>query len=89
MFYDAMIASGLTAPKAKLMFYAVYSFGPRWGYLQPGTKCPGTQNCVQVTGKEAAFVQMPDQYSDLRNAEELKAMETAIKISKAYGGSSN
>lgn len=31
MFHDAMRASGESAVKAKIMYYAVYRFGPRWG----------------------------------------------------------
>ena len=30
VFYDAMIASGVSELKAKLMYFAVYRFGPRW-----------------------------------------------------------
>jgi hypothetical protein len=30
MFYDAMRSSGESMPKAKIMYYAVYRFGPRW-----------------------------------------------------------
>lgn len=30
MFYDAMKCSGVGEAKAKLMFYAVWGFGPRW-----------------------------------------------------------
>ena len=30
MFYSAMRCSGVSAVKAKIMFYAVYRFGPRW-----------------------------------------------------------
>ncbi|MGX7744007.1 DUF1353 domain-containing protein [Rhodopseudomonas parapalustris] len=86
VFYDAMRASGLNEAKAKLLFYAVYAFGPRWGYLVPGTKCPGTQNCIQMTGKEAVFVQMPAALDNLAGAEELKAMETAIELSETHGG---
>lgn len=31
MFHDAMRCSGVGRTKAKIMFYAVYRFGPRWG----------------------------------------------------------
>lgn len=86
VFYNAMIASGLSASKAKLMFYAVYSFGPSWGYLQPGTRCAGTQNCIQTTGNDSVFVQRPAQYNDLKNVDELKAMEAAIELTEANGG---
>lgn len=30
MFYDAMLCSGVPKVKARIMFYAVYRFGPRW-----------------------------------------------------------
>jgi len=30
VFFDAMIASGVSRNKAKVMYYAVYRFGPRW-----------------------------------------------------------
>lgn len=30
VFYEAMLCSGVSEPKAKIMYYAVYSFGPRW-----------------------------------------------------------
>lgn len=32
MFYEAMRCSGVGAPKAGVMYYAVYRFGPRWAY---------------------------------------------------------
>lgn len=31
MFYEACRCGGVSATKAKLMYYAVYHFGPRWG----------------------------------------------------------
>ncbi|NML05112.1 DUF1353 domain-containing protein [Sphingomonas sp. G-3-2-10] len=31
MFYEAMRCSGVGTTKAKVMFYAVHRFGPRWG----------------------------------------------------------
>lgn len=38
MFYSAMRCSGVAGPKAKIMFYAVYRFGPRWGDGLEGTE---------------------------------------------------
>lgn len=32
MFYDAMIASGVAETDAKIKYYAVYRFGPRWTF---------------------------------------------------------
>ncbi len=86
VFYDAMIASGLNLAKAKLMFYAVYSFGPTWGYPEPGTTCVGTPNCIQTVGPNAVFVKVPDQYGDLSKSAELKAMEAAIEFAEPNGG---
>jgi len=37
MFYDAMRCSGVGLFKAKVMFYAVYRFGPRWTLAQEAT----------------------------------------------------
>lgn len=38
MFYNAMRRSGVGGAKAKIMFYAVYRFGPRWGDGLEGTE---------------------------------------------------
>ncbi len=38
MFYEAMRCSGVGAAQAKIMYYAVYRFGPRWP--EPGTSVP-------------------------------------------------
>jgi hypothetical protein len=34
VFYDAMITGGVSVNKAKLMYYAVWRFGPRWSITQ-------------------------------------------------------
>jgi hypothetical protein len=84
VFYSAMIASGLESRKAKLMFYAVYAFGPRWGYLIPGTPCKATYNCIQV--KDPVFIQIPSKLDDVSNTSELKAIETMIELTEVKGG---
>jgi hypothetical protein len=38
MFYDAMLCRGVPGFKARVMFYAVYRFGPRWP--EPGSLLP-------------------------------------------------
>jgi hypothetical protein len=40
MFYGAMRCSGVPNAKAKLMFYAVHAFGPRW---TPGNESTGAE----------------------------------------------
>jgi len=44
VFYDALRALGVTASKAKLMYYAVYLGGPKWIEIIPGDPCG--PNCV-------------------------------------------
>lgn len=86
VFYDVMIASGLKISKAKLMFYAVYAFGPSWGYTIPGTKCSGTKDCIQTVGNSSVFVQIPAQFDNFSNTAELKAMEATIELTESKGG---
>lgn len=42
MFYNAMRASGVTNARAKLMYSAVYRFGPRWDFEY----VPKCENCA-------------------------------------------
>ena len=44
-FYTAMLASGAARAQAKVMYAAVYHFGPRWATLE----CPGRMACAQPT----------------------------------------
>lgn len=55
VFHEAMLANGTPVKKAKLMFYAVYVFGPHWGALNPGTYCG--PNCVNLTATQSAPLQ--------------------------------
>nr|WP_175657866.1 DUF1353 domain-containing protein [Burkholderia vietnamiensis] len=40
VFYEAMLCSGVATPKAKVMYYAIYRFGPRWTF-GPTATAPG------------------------------------------------
>lgn len=51
MFYAAMRCSGVGATKAKIMFYAVYRFGPKWP--DPGLESASEFVTVQLTDSEA------------------------------------
>lgn len=44
VFYQAMLVNGVNVVKAKTMYFAVYAFGPHWGFLAKGVPCG--QNCV-------------------------------------------
>lgn len=51
-FYEGMIARGLPAAQAKLMYFAVYRFGPRWEQKVtrvPGVSFSGTAIMVEQT----------------------------------------
>lgn len=81
-----MIASGMEKPKAKLMYYAVYAFGPKWGWPKPGTECSGTENCIQTISGESIMVFKPDRYEDASLSAELKTVEELILAAEAKGG---
>lgn len=60
VFYDAMITSGVSAFKAKVMYYAVLRFNPRWKALELTKQpCPikpqgySRYNCYPVLADEA------------------------------------
>ena len=55
VFYDALRELGISAAKAKLMYYAVYLGGPKWVELIPGNSCG--DKCVfevEVSGSSPA-----------------------------------
>lgn len=45
MFYDALIDLGIQKSKAKIMYFAVYAFGPKWIEIVPGENCG--YNCIK------------------------------------------
>lgn len=67
------------------MFYAIYAFGPSWGYTVPGTPCIGTRNCIQTVDNQSVFIQISDQFEDLNNSTELKAIEAMIEVTELKG----
>jgi hypothetical protein len=46
VFYQAMVTNQTPISKAKVMYYAVYTFGPHWGHLKPGQFCG--DHCINV-----------------------------------------
>ena len=50
MFYEAMRANGTVNGKAKLMYYAVFVFGPHWSDLDAGTPCG--PNCIELAPRQ-------------------------------------
>lgn len=46
VFYEGLVAQGVSKAKAKVMYFAVYLGGPKWVELIPGLKCDG--NCINA-----------------------------------------
>lgn len=65
MFYDAMRESGVERLRAKVMYYAVYYFGPRWETVSVRTvslNCPeglDASECRAEIGDEPLTVALP------------------------------
>ncbi|WP_445487854.1 DUF1353 domain-containing protein [Rhodopseudomonas sp. RCAM05734] len=79
MFFSAMVVGNVEIIRAKLMYYAVYVFGPHWDKLAPGVPC-GT-NCIFSATSQMTF--KPADYANAHGAEleQLKATIAAREIS--------
>jgi hypothetical protein len=83
--YDALAESGVDIAKARLMYYAVYLFGPKWLELIPGKPC-GHDCIFKVdtdaetggTGPSAFFMFRQAQYNDAELPGELQDVEKLI-----------
>jgi len=64
-FYTSMLANGVAPIRAKLMYAAVYRFGPRWNF-EYTPKCP---NCLAVPYRVDIFRPEPNdkEFDDLRS----------------------
>lgn len=52
VFYRAMLANGVNPLQAKIMYAAVYRFGPRWDFTYAVKSCP---NCIAVPYQVKTF----------------------------------
>lgn len=86
VFYDALIESGVSEARAKLLYYAVYLGGPKWVELIPGTGCGG--NCVfkvETNGafgnanKDKTIISRSARYNEPGFPAELKEVEKLIR----------
>ena len=62
VFLDGMLASGVNDYQAKLMYLAVYRFGPRWDFDVNACFCKGCPSCTspilkRVTNHQSLFNQ--------------------------------
>ena len=78
MFYDAMLCRGVGGAKARIMYYAVYRFGPRWDILE-GVEQPA------VPGEALTADKGP---SILADAERLAAEDLSLEAIEALADQS-
>ena len=87
MFYQAMVVRQVPAIKAKTMYYAVYAFGPHWGFVAAGRDCG--KNCVNAAPDPARpnlrFVRRSSDYDRPGNASELAIVQGSIARSELEG----
>jgi hypothetical protein len=57
-FYDAMISGGVTPRQAKVMYYAVLRFGPRW-VINANLSCPFGHACYRPTPMKLTVTVFP------------------------------
>ena len=55
VFHEAMLVSEVSEKKAKVMYYAVYRFGPRWEVIKWQPRCPPGLACMMAPGVGLAF----------------------------------
>jgi hypothetical protein len=56
MFYDAMLANGVSELRARIMYAAVYRFGPRWNFLHT----PRCKGCLSIPRRVSFYEPEPD-----------------------------
>jgi len=86
VFYDAMIAGGVTENKAAVMYLGVYRFGPRWDISQT-MPCPPMHQCVKDIEVPIAYFQPAprSEMDDRAVAAELKYIESFVERSLMEG----
>lgn len=75
MFYSAMLARGVAPLKAKLMYYSVFQFGPRWELKRTLVPSRGFSGATKMVERDV-IVNLPTSAYDAARAEtDLKAIE--------------
>jgi hypothetical protein len=79
VFYDGMLARGVDPLQAKIMYLAVYRFGPRWDYDADACFCKGCPACANPKIKKIKSYQSNYKESDFE-ALKSKAMDTKMTL---------
>lgn len=64
VFYDALLASGVEASRARLMYGAVLVGGPKWIWVVEGEPCGTGQTCVQMHDRPSLLPEIRRQLGD-------------------------
>lgn len=83
VFYDAMIAKGVDSTLAKIMYYGVYRFGPRW-VVDKNFSCPPGIAC-EVVGQPThiAEIKVTPQFDDKEFSDTVRMIEAGkMSLSK-------
>lgn len=78
MFHDAMRCRGVGKAKAKLMYYAVYRFGPRWSLVQEADEAATFERRVPTDADATSLIDDARRiYADDPSLEQIEAMALA------------
>jgi hypothetical protein len=78
VFYDGLIAGGVSLAKAKTMYFAVFLGGPKWIKLVPGIKC-GT-NCVNNFKSTSGVAGVYSRRADYSAADVVPSVQSVAKL---------
>jgi len=80
VFYDGLIAQGVSAAKAKVMYLAVYLGGPKWIKLIAGNHCgPKCVNATRTATGVPGFMARPADYGAQDLAPQLKRLSDELE----------
>jgi hypothetical protein len=77
VFLDGMLARGVDGFKAKLMYLAVYRFGPRWDFDADACFCKGCPTCANPILKRIAS------YQPVYNASDFQELRNKLMAGRA------
>ena len=76
VFFDGMLARGVDTAQAKLMYLAVYRFGPRWDFDIDACYCKGCPRCANP------IVKRMDRYQPTYSAHDFEELRAKLESGK-------
>lgn len=75
LFYEAMLANGVNEIQAKIMYAAVFRFGPRWDF----TYTPTCEGCLKIPHKVTSYQAKPDPAEVQRLKDKIEAEDLTLE----------